>query len=146
MTQYLHRMVINSLLAWIYSGTDSEFLERGLACLNVWSSLCWFYLVFFLNIPWKLYNLVSTRPNYFIFIGYLKNWGPRGRFKWTPSGSTTVITGECSWSSSGMCNVTCCVAPQRRLTNCNETDQTTNVETKSCTYGACSGKNSKRCV
>ena len=26
---------------------------------------------FILNIPWKLNNLVSVRPNYFIFIGYL---------------------------------------------------------------------------
>ena len=36
----------------------------------------WIY--FSLNIPWKWNNLVSLRPNYFIFIGYLKNWGQGG--------------------------------------------------------------------
>ena len=30
------------------------------------------FISFFLNIPGKLNNLVSLRPNYFIFIGYLK--------------------------------------------------------------------------
>ena len=35
----------------------------------------------FLNIPWKWNNLVSLRPNYFIFSGYLKSvcvWGGGG--------------------------------------------------------------------
>ena len=30
------------------------------------------FISFFLNIPWKWNNLVSLRPNNFIFIGYLK--------------------------------------------------------------------------
>ena len=30
------------------------------------------FILFFLNITWKWSNLVSPRPNYFIFIGYLK--------------------------------------------------------------------------
>ena len=29
------------------------------------------FISFILNIPWKWNNLVSVRPNYFIFIGYL---------------------------------------------------------------------------
>ena len=33
----------------------------------------------FLNIPWKWNNLVSLRPNYIIFIGYLKPGRGRGR-------------------------------------------------------------------
>ena len=35
----------------------------------------------FLNIQWKwnnLVSLVSLRPNYFLFIGYLKMWGGEG--------------------------------------------------------------------
>ena len=39
---------------------------------------------FFLNIPWKGNNLVSLRPNYLIFIGYLKIRVGRV-FKRTPS-------------------------------------------------------------
>ena len=42
--------------------------------------------------PWKWNNLVSPRPNYFIFIGYLK-WGAGRKVRanplWTPSGSAT---------------------------------------------------------
>ena len=30
------------------------------------------FISFFFNIPWKWNNLVSLRPNYFIFIGFLK--------------------------------------------------------------------------
>ena len=33
---------------------------------------------FFFNILWKWNNLVSLRPNYFIFIGYLKTGGREG--------------------------------------------------------------------
>ena len=36
------------------------------------------FISFFLNIPWKWNNLVSLRPNFFIFIGYFKNWGQAG--------------------------------------------------------------------
>ena len=41
----------------------------------------------FSYIPWKWKNLVSLRPNYFIFHGILKGGG--GGVKRTPSGSTT---------------------------------------------------------
>ena len=46
------------------------------------------FISFFLNIPWKWNNLVSVRPNYLIFMGYLKTggWG----FEWTPFGSATA--------------------------------------------------------
>ena len=36
------------------------------------------FISFFLNIPWKLNNLVSLRPNYFIFIGNFKTGGGGG--------------------------------------------------------------------
>ena len=36
------------------------------------------FISFFLNIPWKWNNLCSLRPNYFIFIGYLKTGAGRG--------------------------------------------------------------------
>ena len=36
------------------------------------------FISIFLNIPWKQNNLVSVRPNYFIFIGYLKTGGGEG--------------------------------------------------------------------
>ena len=36
------------------------------------------FIPFFLNTPWKWNNLVSLRPNYFIFIGYLKTGARRG--------------------------------------------------------------------
>ena len=36
---------------------------------GMWGSLCWF-ISSILNIPWKWNNLVSVRPNYFIFIGF----------------------------------------------------------------------------
>ena len=44
------------------------------------------FISFFLNIPCKWNNLVSLRPNYFIFIGYfLKNGGRGGvRTPWNP--------------------------------------------------------------
>ena len=49
---------------------------------------------FLSNTPWKWGNLVSLRPNYFIFIGYLKTGDMEGvRAKplnqWTPSGTAT---------------------------------------------------------
>ena len=52
------------------------------------------FISFFLNIPWKRNSLVSLRPNYFIFIGYLKTKRGRGlcEWSWTPCGSITVLT------------------------------------------------------
>ena len=39
----------------------------------------------FLNIPWKWNNLVSLRPNYFIFTGYLIGWvGQKGEIQANP--------------------------------------------------------------
>ena len=51
------------------------------------------FIYFFLNIPWKWNKLVSMRPNYLIFIGYLKTGGGEGgrANSWTPSGSATVF-------------------------------------------------------
>ena len=57
---------------------------------GVWGSLCWFILSI-LNIPWKWNNLVSVRPDYFIFIGYLIA-GMESEF--TPSGSATVMRSQ----------------------------------------------------
>ena len=59
---------------------------------GVRDSLCWFYIIFFFKYPMKMKNLVSLRPNFFIFIGYLK-MGTEGEFKrtpWNPSGSFTA--------------------------------------------------------
>ena len=64
---------------------------------------------FFLNIPWKWNNLVSLRPNYFIFIGYWKTGGREG-FRVNPLNllirhNTTkvcflMIQHHSSWASS----------------------------------------------
>ena len=43
------------------------------------------FISFFLNIPCKRNNLVSLRPNYFIFIGYLKRVGGGSRGRWGSS-------------------------------------------------------------
>ena len=42
------------------------------------------FISFFLNIPWKWNNLVLLRPNYFIFIGYLKARGKEGSSREPP--------------------------------------------------------------
>ena len=55
-------------------------------CVGCSLSNNWFYLFFlkYLIFPWNWNNLVSLRPNYFIFIGYLKTGGGAWRgFKWT---------------------------------------------------------------
>ena len=36
------------------------------------------FISFSINIPWKCNNLVSMRPNYFIFMGYLKTSSGEG--------------------------------------------------------------------
>ena len=43
-------------------------------------SLCRYYLFLFLNIRWKWNNLVSLRPNCFIFMEYLKTGGGGGEW------------------------------------------------------------------
>ena len=48
------------------AGADQGFLERGFMCIKDVG-----FISFILNIPWKWNNLVSLRPNYFIFRGYL---------------------------------------------------------------------------
>ena len=53
------------------AGADPGFLERRFICIRVWV-FALLILSFFFNVPWKWNNLVSLRPNYFIFIGYLK--------------------------------------------------------------------------
>ena len=44
----------------------------GFICMQEWGVRFADFISFFLNIPWKWNNLVSLRPNNFIFIGYLK--------------------------------------------------------------------------
>ena len=54
------------------AGADPGFLERGFICIKVWR-FAWLILSKKkLNNPCKLNNSVSLRPNYLIFIGYLK--------------------------------------------------------------------------
>ena len=65
------------------SEADPGFLKRGFihVCIKVWGVCIADFISFFLNIPWQLNNLVSLRPNYFIFIGYLKTGVGVGGFK-----------------------------------------------------------------
>ena len=63
------------------------------------------FISIFLDIPWKWNNLVSLRPNYFIFIGYLKTgvcgggggWRGFKRTHWTPSGPTNYMLVSNLW-------------------------------------------------
>ena len=48
------------------AGADQGFLERGFICIKEVG-----FTSYILNILWKWNNLVSLRPNYFIFIEYL---------------------------------------------------------------------------
>ena len=52
------------------SGAGPGFQERGFICIKVWGVRFANFISNFLNVPWKWNNLVSQRPNYFIFIGY----------------------------------------------------------------------------
>ena len=77
---FLHLLHIFKCAPENYSGADPRFLESGFICKGV--GVCFAdFISFFLNIPWKwndlVNNLVSLRPNYFIFIWYLKTeeWG-----------------------------------------------------------------------
>ena len=51
---------------------------KGVHMYKGWGVCFAHFTSFFLNIPWKWNNLVSLRPNYFIFIGYLKMGAGRG--------------------------------------------------------------------
>ena len=55
-------------------------------------SLCWFYLIF-LKYPMKWNYLVSLRPKYFNFIGFLKAGRGIEGTPWTSSRSATEING-----------------------------------------------------
>ena len=69
---------------------DAWFLERGFVCgsrisgkgvrmyKGVGRARFANFISFFLNIPWKWNNLVTVRPNYFIFVGYFKTGGREG--------------------------------------------------------------------
>ena len=67
----------------VATGADRGFLKRGFIYIKEWGFALLILSFFFLNIPWKWNNMVSLRPNYFNFIGYLKGGG--GRFKRTSS-------------------------------------------------------------
>ena len=55
------------------SGGVSRISEKGFICIAVCvGGRFTDFISFFLNFPWKGNNLASVRPNYFIFIGYLK--------------------------------------------------------------------------
>ena len=56
----------------------SIILLRGGSRISVGFTLLILSHFFFLNIPWKWNNLVSLRPNYFIFIVYFKRGGGGG--------------------------------------------------------------------
>ena len=68
----------------------SRISVKGVISIRVGGSLCCFYLIF-LKYLMKWNNLVSLRPNYFIFIGYLKTWArERVQANRTPSGSAIL--------------------------------------------------------
>ena len=69
------------------AGADQGFLKRGFVCIKYVGFALWIFL-FFLNILWNWNNLVSSRPNYFIFIEYLLA-GRFGGEPWTPPGFAT---------------------------------------------------------
>ena len=50
------------------SGADPGFLKRGFICVKVWG----FALLILSNFYSISHENVSLRPNYFIFMGYLK--------------------------------------------------------------------------
>ena len=78
----------------------SKVSEKGIHIYEgVWVRFADF-ISFFLNIPWKWNNLVSVRPYYFIFIGYLKTGARRGfeRTPRTPSGPPLTLVEEESTS------------------------------------------------
>ena len=66
--------------SYIYEGVGVRFAD---------------FISFYLNIPWKWNNLVLPRPNYFIYIGYLKTVVGEGRgleqTPWTTSRSATDL-------------------------------------------------------
>ena len=52
---------------------------KGVHMYKVWKVRFADFFLFFLNIPWKWNNLLSVRPNNFIFIWYSKIGGGKGR-------------------------------------------------------------------
>ena len=66
------------------TGADPGFRERGFLCMKKWR-----FALLFLNIVWKWNNLVSLKPNYFIFTGYLKTGG--GEMVWIPDSGKGVL-------------------------------------------------------
>ena len=79
------------------------------------------FISFFLNMPWKRDNLVSGRPNYFIFIGYLKTRGREGGSSEPPLDPPLLYMHKhklhihkttCSWRSSQNRGDTFNTAPQ----------------------------------
>ena len=75
-------VIFNFLLLKIVhcSCASPGVLEKGFICIKVWGVQFADFLSFFLNISWIWNNSVSQRPNYFVFIGYLKT-GERGSSK-----------------------------------------------------------------
>ena len=83
---HLRKASINKQ-AWIKNFGKGSHMYK-----DVEGSHCWFVFSFFLNIPLKCNNLVSLRPNYYIFVGYLKTRSRRGfkRTPWTSQGTPLI--------------------------------------------------------
>ena len=77
-------MLVKNHMLWttppmsLYIRGGSRISGKGFICIKVCGVRFADFISFFLNIPWKWKNLVLRRPNYFIFIGYLKTGGGRG--------------------------------------------------------------------
>ena len=71
-----HHHKYNEFSRWMIRG-GSRISEKGVHVYKYVGFRKADFISFFLNIPWNWNNLVSLRPNYFIFIGFLKT-GARG--------------------------------------------------------------------
>ena len=72
----------------------SRISGKGFICIAVLGVRFAYGISFFLIISWKLNNETSLRPNYFIFIEYLKTGAGSGWFKrtpWSPSKSSNAL-------------------------------------------------------
>ena len=69
--------LLNVFAECLIQGRIQDFWKGG-SYVKVWGVRFANFISSFLNILRKLNNLVSLRPNYFNFIGYLKTWGREG--------------------------------------------------------------------
>ena len=77
-TQLVFEFFEHLLYSFVFTVADPGFLEKGVHMYEGVGVRFADFLLFFLNIIWKWNNLVSVRPKYFIFIGYLRTGDGEG--------------------------------------------------------------------